>query len=1028
MLNVFISYSRRNSDIANLLLEDLEARGFNAYFDKEDIVVGEDWRARLRELIAGSEVIVFLVSEASTQSEICQWEIDEAQRLGKRIFPAIIETGILDQVPGSLTHLNYSFLDEEEKWTDELDKLDAAIKLDATWLRAHRRLAELADRWHGTGQDVGLLLRSEAIVEAEQMLARRPQNGPASSDTILAFLEASLEKEREDRDSRRRLVQRSFIQPARTALEDDDPCGALRFLAAGALLSDDPGLLLDAESNEPAKHALWRAAAKAACDPRLPLQILHGHESGLWGVTLDATGDHILSYAGDATARLWRAEDGELLHTFRHTEDGVKTAEFVPHSDRVLTGGDDRVLRLWDMATGEQISEMVGHKHRIKDVCVSPDARHAISICGAPYSHELDDHAYEALLWDLETQSLIQAIEPLPHLVGLIDFSPDNNRFLIAGEGVGLYSLDAPHEPIALDMTLGKSISYARFSQDGQRVFVSFREISFGAPVEPRPPAFHIFDAETGALLDSLDECVDEPFTVSLSPDETLLAMAGSDELTLWDLATRQVRLRFPKGQYGKQLLKFSPDSKKLFISDTFNATLYDVETGQSLAHLSGHTGGIAGVAFSPDGGWFVTVASNVLYYGEPYEDYTIRKWPAAPYHVRTYKTFAKDPIAPLASGLPDQFGIASRDGSEIFVSDYGAEDRSYTFSPPEGIECQNVAISEDGQRILYGNGHALAATLTLNPAPSLSQIKLNDAVSATGFAKQADKMVVGSVNGEVEIRFSPDWKPGAKRKIHQDRITAIALDPTGDHIVSAAAGGEVFVSDANSGDPQSSFISELPQIDLIVSDANCHLIVLGSDQNMLVEIWAQRESSKWHRVSEIRDLVNIMAPGLSAAISPNGRLVALGIRMLNEVLVLDAATGAQLMKIEGHDKVTALNFHPSGDRLYVHDTSDAASVWDIRAIANLSADRAAFLMDKLDNGLGRLGLSEQNDLLLLEAPPDLYSAYREVVDPPQTPSNAAPAETVVSDPETVHPPAPVEPTPQPEEKSGFFQRLFKRS
>ncbi|MEL7283545.1 MAG: TIR domain-containing protein, partial [Pseudomonadota bacterium] len=824
-LNVFISYSRRNSDIANLLLEDLEARGFNAYFDKEDIVVGEDWRARLRELIAGSEVIVFLVSEASTQSEICQWEIDEAQRLGKRIFPAIIENDILDRVPGSLTHINYSFLNEADKWTEELDKLDAAIKLDATWLRAHRRLAELADRWEGAGHDPGLLLRSEAIVEAEQMLARRPQNGPASSNTILAFLQVSLEKERADRDSRRRLVQRSFVQPARTALEEDDPTRALRFLAAGALLSDDPTLSLDAQSPEPAKHALWRAAAKATCDPRLPLNVLHGHGRGLWGVTLDAAGEHILSYAMDATARLWRAADGELLQTFHHPEDWVKTAQFVPRSTHIVTGGDDGIVRLWDTETGRLVSELLGHKQRIGDVCVARDGRHALSICSAPYNHEIDNHAYEALLWDLETHSLKRRIDNIPSSVDLIDFSADGNRFLIAGAGVAVYQIDAPDDVTALEMTFGKIVTYAKFSQDGKRIFTAFRENEFGEPVEPRPPGINIFDAETGALIDSLDAYVDDPIVVAISPDETLVAIDGSEETTLWDLTTRQVRLRFPKGEHGKLLLKFSPDSQKLFIADTFYADLYDVETGQSLASLSSHKGAFGDVAFSPDGTWFVTIARDVVYFGEHQEDQTVRKWRADPYHVRTFNTFAKHHIPPIATGAPDQFGIASRYGVELFITDFVAEARSFTFSPPEGIGCDKTAIAADGRWILYGDGRALAAAVRMEEDAQISPIRLNDNVSASNFSRQADTIAVGTKSGEIEIRCYPDWKPGDKREIHKTLITAIAFDPAGAFVLSAAEDGKIAVTEIRSGDTQACFTSELPRIDLIETNANRDLV-----------------------------------------------------------------------------------------------------------------------------------------------------------------------------------------------------------
>lgn len=71
-IKVFISYSRVHVAFAEKLRSALVGRGFEAYLDKEDILAGERWRARIDGLILAADAIVFVMSPSSVASEICQ--------------------------------------------------------------------------------------------------------------------------------------------------------------------------------------------------------------------------------------------------------------------------------------------------------------------------------------------------------------------------------------------------------------------------------------------------------------------------------------------------------------------------------------------------------------------------------------------------------------------------------------------------------------------------------------------------------------------------------------------------------------------------------------------------------------------------------------------------------------------------------------------------------------------------------------------------------------------------------------------
>ena len=86
---VFLSYSRKDSAFAEQLLAALSERGLEPYLDKQDIAPGEPWQSRLGGLIAAADSIVLIVSPDSIKSPVVTWEINESERLNKRILPIV---------------------------------------------------------------------------------------------------------------------------------------------------------------------------------------------------------------------------------------------------------------------------------------------------------------------------------------------------------------------------------------------------------------------------------------------------------------------------------------------------------------------------------------------------------------------------------------------------------------------------------------------------------------------------------------------------------------------------------------------------------------------------------------------------------------------------------------------------------------------------------------------------------------------------------------------------------------------------
>jgi hypothetical protein len=88
-LKVFVSYSRKDLDFAEQLVPALEVLGYTIIIDRKGIHGAEKWEARLGQMILEADTIVFILTPASVQSEVCHWEVDQALLRRKRIVPVL---------------------------------------------------------------------------------------------------------------------------------------------------------------------------------------------------------------------------------------------------------------------------------------------------------------------------------------------------------------------------------------------------------------------------------------------------------------------------------------------------------------------------------------------------------------------------------------------------------------------------------------------------------------------------------------------------------------------------------------------------------------------------------------------------------------------------------------------------------------------------------------------------------------------------------------------------------------------------
>jgi TIR domain/Caspase domain len=220
-LKIFISYSRADMGFADELAAGLELLGeFDVRLDRESIHEGEAWKARLGALIAEADTVVFVLSPHSAASPICRWEVEEAERLSKRILPvlAVPLEGVAP--PPQLAALNYVRFDPDEEdrprsFVAGLGGVRRALNTDLDWLREHTRLLVRAREWEAAGKAENRLLSGSDITDAKAWLEARPKDAPAPTELHRDFIAAS-----EQAEAQRVSAERQRVMQLEEALND----------------------------------------------------------------------------------------------------------------------------------------------------------------------------------------------------------------------------------------------------------------------------------------------------------------------------------------------------------------------------------------------------------------------------------------------------------------------------------------------------------------------------------------------------------------------------------------------------------------------------------------------------------------------------------------------------------------------------------------------------------------------------------------------------------------------------------------
>lgn len=111
--DVFISYSRHDTNVVNEFVERLEREGFSVWIDRDGIESGDAFKKIILQAIKNSAVVLFFSSQYSNQSSWTAKEIGVAVKYKKPVIPILLDgSNFNEEVEFDL--INLDFIDYQD--------------------------------------------------------------------------------------------------------------------------------------------------------------------------------------------------------------------------------------------------------------------------------------------------------------------------------------------------------------------------------------------------------------------------------------------------------------------------------------------------------------------------------------------------------------------------------------------------------------------------------------------------------------------------------------------------------------------------------------------------------------------------------------------------------------------------------------------------------------------------------------------------------------------------------------------------
>src|SRR4051794_12276962 len=366
MSDVFLSYSRRDSEFVQRLAGALSDRGKDVWVDVEGIRDGEVFPAALRSAVEHSDGFVFVISPDSVASRFCEQEVEHALEMRKRLVPLLRRRVPDEQVPDGVRERNWIQFDDDARFDDGVARLVDALDTDVEYTREHTRWLVKALEWEAEGRDRSFLARGAELGAAERWLGgahgRQPEPTALHREFLYRSRASATRRLRALAGAMAVLLAIAVVLGVlaldqRNSARDQSEIASAHALAAlgDAQLAFDPELAVLLARRSVSTHATPQGmlSLRRALDGSLLRATMTGHRDLVIDVAFSPSGKQIATASFDDTLRIWDVRDGRELRRI-HAATPMALA-YTPDGRRLLAARFSGGTAVYDVATGRQV-------------------------------------------------------------------------------------------------------------------------------------------------------------------------------------------------------------------------------------------------------------------------------------------------------------------------------------------------------------------------------------------------------------------------------------------------------------------------------------------------------------------------------------------------------------------------------------------------------------------------------------------------------------------------------------------------
>ncbi len=636
-------------------------------------------------------------------------------------------------------------------------------------------------------------------------------------------------------------------------LERGDAVAAVSFLEQATMRTPDTIEARDAAAVERAKVSASKMEVPKAAGH-------HAHQAFVSSVCVSPDGRWVLSGGDDRNVRLWDAHAGRAVRALEGHAQRVSSVSLNKDATLAISGGDDATLRVWDLQTG-RCRATLATPGKVFGVALSPNGRWAVS---SSSTKEAGVGADGTVIqrWDLGTDRCVNEFEGHGRVVRSVAVSGDGRRLLSGGD----------------DHTV------------------------------------RLWDAAAGTQLLVFEGHTHFVSSVCLSVDTTR-ALSGSWDQTICVWGIREQRcLRVLRGHVGiVTAVALSADGRTA-VSGSLDGTVrvWDLDTGRCVRTFEGHTSMVTGVGLSADGG--IAVSGSW--------DDTVRVW-AVPRRGRSrcvLRLSARTTYArlPSAEAEPDELLSAAeralRESRLPLALEYLRKARE---SPAHDTLPQAIGLWRELTERCRHTGLRGARLLVERALPA----RTYGVHVATG----PDRILSAGRDGRLHWGDAESGRSLGTFSGHTFRVTA--LRATADHsvAVSGSADGTARVWDLRRGACVQTLLGHQSVVTAVDVNAAAQRVVTASYDHTL-RLWGMDSGEC------VRILRGHRRQILTACLTPDGRRV-LSAGYEPVIKLWDAESGQCVWEFDGHaGAVTALCASPDGQLLLSGSADHSLRLWSLES------------------------------------------------------------------------------------------------